>query len=263
MWHKKYFLLASLTCLSSAYLVSCAPATNSPSSGNQGNLSLVANGEDFVRQGFVSRDGWQINFDHLYVTLDEVIAYQGDDKTKPSEEVVLVGSATTVDLAAGNEDADPIFVNQTKNVSEGTYNALAWKLVQSQDDSAQGYTIVMDGKAAKNDQTVDFVIKVDQPQEYTCGEFVGDERKGIVKGADTAEVEVTLHFDHIFGDAEAPADDHINTKSLGFAPLAALAEAGKLEVDTATLKTKLSNADYQTFSAAVAGLGHVGEGHCD
>ena len=263
MWYKKSFLLASLTCLSSAYLASCAPTTDSPSSGSQGNLSLVANGEDFVRQGFVSQDGWQISFDHLYVTLDEVIAYQGDGNTKPIEEVILVGEATTVDLAAGNEDADPIFVTQIKNVPEGTYNTLAWQLVQSQDDYAQGYTIVMDGKATKNDQTVDFVIKVDQPQEYTCGEFVGDERKGIVKGADTAEVEVTLHFDHIFGDADAPADDHINTHSLGFAPLAALAEAGKLEVDTATLETALSSADYQTFSAAVAGLGHVGEGHCD
>jgi hypothetical protein len=167
-----------------------------------------------------------------------------------------------VDLAAGNEDADPILVNQVKNVPEGTYNALGWQLVKAKDSAAEGYTIVMDGKATKDEQTVDFVIKIDQPEEYTCGEFVGDERKGIVKGTDTAEVEVTLHFDHIFGDADAPADEHINTSSLGFAPLAALAEAGKLEIDTATLKTALSDADYQTFSTAIAGLGHVGEGHC-
>ena len=29
------------------------------------SLSLVANGEDFVRQGFVSKDDWKINFDRL------------------------------------------------------------------------------------------------------------------------------------------------------------------------------------------------------
>ena len=27
--------------------------------------ALVANGEDFVRQGFVSKDGWRISFDHV------------------------------------------------------------------------------------------------------------------------------------------------------------------------------------------------------
>jgi len=28
-----------------------------------GRLQVYANGEDFVRQGFVSKDGWSINFD--------------------------------------------------------------------------------------------------------------------------------------------------------------------------------------------------------
>ena len=34
-------------------------------STGEGSLVLVANGEDFVRQGFVSKDGWSINFEHL------------------------------------------------------------------------------------------------------------------------------------------------------------------------------------------------------
>lgn len=36
-----------------------------------GTLVLVDNGEDFIRQGFVSKDGWQIDFDHAYVTLNQ------------------------------------------------------------------------------------------------------------------------------------------------------------------------------------------------
>ncbi|MGB3613727.1 MAG: hypothetical protein WBA10_08035, partial [Elainellaceae cyanobacterium] len=40
-----------------------------------GTLEFRANGEDFVRQGFVSKDGWQMDFDHLYVTLSELKAY--------------------------------------------------------------------------------------------------------------------------------------------------------------------------------------------
>ena len=38
----------------------------------QGTLAFQANGEDFVRQGFVAKDGWTIDFDHVYVTLAEV-----------------------------------------------------------------------------------------------------------------------------------------------------------------------------------------------
>ncbi|WP_353736712.1 hypothetical protein [Moorena sp. SIO2C4] len=35
-----------------------------PTAGN-GKLQFRANGEDFVRQGFVSKDRWQISFDRV------------------------------------------------------------------------------------------------------------------------------------------------------------------------------------------------------
>ena len=38
--------------------------TTVTASTGEGSLVLVANGEDFVRQGFVSKDGWSINFEH-------------------------------------------------------------------------------------------------------------------------------------------------------------------------------------------------------
>ena len=43
-----------------------------------GTLEFRANGEDFVRQGFVSKDGWSIEFDSIYVCLDNIKAYQTD-----------------------------------------------------------------------------------------------------------------------------------------------------------------------------------------
>jgi len=49
---------------------------------NRGNLVLVANGEDFVRQGFLTKDGWKIEFDRLEVSVSEVIAYNTNSETK-------------------------------------------------------------------------------------------------------------------------------------------------------------------------------------
>ena len=39
--------------------------SNAADNQNQGQatLNLVANGEDFVRQGFVTKDGWTMSFD--------------------------------------------------------------------------------------------------------------------------------------------------------------------------------------------------------
>ncbi|WP_052035147.1 hypothetical protein [Xenococcus sp. PCC 7305] len=71
---------------------------------NTGNFVLVANGEDFVRQGFVAKDGWQIEFDRLEVSVSEVIAYElnADDKSdlennlKSAPQVLILNQSTTI-----------------------------------------------------------------------------------------------------------------------------------------------------------------------
>ena len=73
----------------------------------QGKLILHANGEDFVREGFTSKDGWQISFEHVYVNLADVTAYQTnppfnpetDEKIQATTKVLLVDAPITVDLA--------------------------------------------------------------------------------------------------------------------------------------------------------------------
>ena len=121
---------------------------------------------------------------------------------------------------------------------------------------------MLDGTAKKDSQVIDFIIKLNDELDYTCGEFIGEVRKGLVKALSNAELEVTFHFDHIFGNGEIAADETTNTEVLGFSPLAALAEGITLKVDQENLKTQLSTRDYQTLEKAIAGLGHVGEGHC-
>lgn len=234
-----------------------------------GTLALVANGEDFIRQGFVSKDGWQINFDHAYVTLAQVNAYQteppfdasGEISLKPKQTVSLLDKATTIDLAEGGEDAEPILVTET-DAPVGTYNALGWQLISAPEGSTQNNSIVLAGTASKDNQAINFVISFDRELKYTCGEYVGENRKGIVQVGNITQVETTFHFDHIFGDYFAPTEDTLNQSAIGFEPLATLAQNGQLNANQARLKQKLDSEDYQRLEKAISGLGHVGEGHC-
>jgi hypothetical protein len=248
------------------------PATdsedNASSAGEEtGTLQFRANGEDFIRQGFVTKDGWSMTFDKVYVTLENITAYQADPPYDAHEGGTIQATVTaaldgvhTVDLAAGDENAEPVLIGEQQVVA-GRYNALSWEMVPAPADSpASGAVIMLQGTAEKEGETIDFTIKLDQPSTHTCGDYVGDERKGIVQAGDTADIEATFHFDHIFGDAETPLDDSLNTGALGFDPLATLATDGVLEADMAMLKETLSTENYEKL--ANAHLAHVGEGHC-
>ena len=234
-----------------------------------GELVIRANGEDFVRQGFVTKDGWQVDFDHVYVTLAEVIAYQSDPPfdaeaggTPEATETAEVDEPITVDLAAGDADAEPISVKSIE-AEAGRYNALSWKMEPAESGPAAGQTLWLEGTAAKDGETIDFALKLDPTLEYVCGDFVGDERKGLLESGSQADLEATFHFDHLFGDGEAPPDDDINTGALGFDPLAAIADGNTLDVDMAALESQLAPEDYQMLMEILPSLGHVGEGHCE
>ncbi len=261
---KQVLLLGSLALLASRALLGLSPSQ----AQNMGTLQIRANGEDFVREGFVSKDGWNITFDKLYVNLAEVTAYQ----TAPpynaetggqleAKETVLLLPEKTVDLAEGDETAAPILVAEVE-APAGRYNALSWKMPKATEGPAVGYSLVAIATATKDGQTIPFTLKIDEELQFTCGDFVGDDRKGILQPGGKADLEATFHFDHLFGDGEAPPDDEINTGALGFAPLAALAENGKVEADSNALQQKLSPEDYNQLKGILPSLGHVGEGHC-
>jgi len=235
----------------------------------QGMLQFNANGEDFVRQGFVSKDGWSVTFDHVYITLSEITGYQTDPPYDPhsggvieAEVAVGLDGAHTVDLAEGGQDAPPIFVGEVKEAAAGHYNALSWEMVKATSGATDGYSLVVMGTAEKEGQTIDFVFKVESEYEYICGDFVGDERKGILAKDGTADLEMTFHFDHVFGDVDTPMDDDLNLGAPGFEPFAGVAEGGSLDVDMAELQAGLSAGDYQMLVDILPTLGHVGEGHC-
>ncbi len=266
--------------LLSLLIASCSSETSesnntSTVANNQGEatLNLVANGEDFVRQGFVTKDGWTMNFARLDVNLSDVTAYQiegafepteGDklDTLEYSEKVSLLDTPKVVDLAEGEADAEPIMVTNAE-VTPGFYNAVAWKIdIAEAESPLAGKTMVLQGTASKDEQVINFDISLNRPIQYLCGEYVGDERKGIIQAGETGELETTFHFDHIFGDSETSPDDALNVDALGFEPLAKLASSDSLTIDDAILEQQLSPEDQEKLTKAVIGLGHVGEGHC-
>jgi hypothetical protein len=239
-------LAVSVLSLCILALIGCAGG------GVVGTLQFHANGEDFVRQGFVSKDGWSINFDHVYITLADITAYQTDPPYDPHSGSNIEGKVDvgldkvyTVDLAEGGSDASPILVSEVQNAPAGHYNAISWKMVKASSGPASGYSLIMIGTAEKDGRSVDFNIKVDDECGYDCGEYVGDQRKGILEEGGTADLEMTFHFDHIFGDAETPMDDELNLTALGFEPFANAEEGGEVDLNMGELH-----------------LGHVGEGHC-
>lgn len=257
--------LALLACSQKDPIEPTAQLESSP-----GTLVITANGEDFVRQGFVSKDGWQIDFDSVYVTLAELKAYQSDPPFEPekqalpkAQETVEVASPITVDLAEGDEDAEPIVVAEINDAPGGRYNALSWTMVSPKEGPATGYPLMLVGTATKAGEAIDFQLQMSESLKFVCGDFIGDTRKGMLSSGETTDVEATFHFDHLFGDAEAPADDEINTGALGFEPIAALAENGEVSLTSDDLEQNLSKEDYKTLQTLLPSLGHVGEGHCE
>ncbi|MFZ5942583.1 MAG: DUF4382 domain-containing protein [Bacillota bacterium] len=231
-----------------------------------GTLAFVANGEDFAREGFISKDNWRISFDNVYITLADITGYQANppyDAYKGGEikydKKLGLNKVYTVDIAKGSE---PAVVDKVEGVPAGHYNAISWDMVKGTEGIAEGNMLILKGKAEKEGKIVNFNIKLNQELRVRAGEYIGDVRKGIVQQGKEAQLEMTFHLDHIFGDAEAPADDDLNLGALGFEPLAVLAENGKLEVDQPALKALLNKEEYNKLSELLYSLPHVGEGHC-
>lgn len=256
------------------FLVGCSGEGNTSSDKNvmesQETLSLVANGEDFVRKGFTTKDGWEIDFERVEVTLGEVTAYQVPGGFNPEEKsqiksetsIQLLPESKTINLAEGGESAEPIVVNKSK-VPEGFYNALSWKMLPKTEPAfADSHTILLEGIAIKADRELNFLLGFNQPLKYICGEFIGDTRKGMVKLGENTELEMTFHFDHIFGDRTLVPEDELNQNALGFQPLADLTTSDRLKLSQQDLSQKLSSEAYQKLQKAISGIGHVGEGHC-
>jgi hypothetical protein len=250
-----------------------------------GTVIFTANGEGFVREGFVSEDGWRIDFDAVYANVYGPTAYQVAEQEQALTGMGLRhGGHPHDDIPEGAAHVSltgeyflalkaPTFeVGRVTDAPIGNYNRLAFTIQPATDQAGslveehQGQSIVLQGLATKDGaDDVQFTIRFDEEMAYSgCGPN-GD--AGVLAEGGEAESQMTFHFDHIFGDfEEGPADpddpNTINAVAIGFGPFAALAEDGVLDIDQATLGEQMNGAVFQQLVDALRTLGHTGEAHC-
>lgn len=214
-----------------------------------GTLDLFASGEDLATGGFLApeltRDGWALEFSRILATFDEVTAWVTDppfaaDGPVISGSALAFGGPMTVDLV--DADADDRVALASVPAAPGHYNALSWALVPAQEGEFAGYSLVLEGTARKDGREVGFTLLTADTAAHACGEYLGDERKGFVSGTAGADVEITLHLDHLFGRADKGAEDPMNLAALGF--------------------DRFAGGGRHEFALAGLHIGHVGEGHC-
>jgi len=234
-----------------------------------GELRISANGEDFVRSGFISMDGWNITFRHLYVTIADITAYQTNPPYDPSSETEIISDVQvemegvfTIDLLDWDMETELVPVGTLEEVPDGHYNALSWSMIPALEGPSEGYSIYIDAQAGKGDQSYNVILGFESSYEYFGGEFVGDERKGFVSPEGSGELEITLHFDHIFGDIELTSNSELNSMAVGFDPFADLMQEGSVYENLSSLSDNLSEETFHKLIEVLPTLGHTGEGHC-
>jgi hypothetical protein len=214
-------------------------------SAHAGSLTLFASGEDLATEGFtapqLTKDGWALEFTRITATFDQITAWQTDppfmaDGPAITGTALPIAGPFTLDLTDADED-DRVALLRVE-AAPGHYNALSWALVPD----ADGFSLVLEGVARKDGREVPFTLRSADSVAHACGEYLGDTRKGFVTDTTGADLEITLHLDHLFGRADKDAADEMNLAAFGFEPFAA--------------------GGVHEFTLDGLHLGHVGEGHC-
>lgn len=210
-----------------------------------GSLTLFVSAEDLATEGFIApkltRDGWALEFTSITATFDYITAWQTDppfmaNSAEITGTALPVGGPFTIDLL--DTDDDDRVALTTLDAAPGHYNALSWALLPGE----EGHSLVLEGIARKGGQVVEFTLRTADTVRHACGEYLGEIRRGFVAEGAGADLEITLHLDHLFGRADKADDDQMNIGALGFGAFAA--------------------GGVHDFSLKGLHLGHAGEGHC-
>jgi len=225
-------------------LTVCLSGLGCSSAEGQGTITVTAYGEAFIEEGIPSAamtDGWQIEFEHFQVTIEDV-ALAGEDLT----------------------DLDPVDLTED---SSGQGHELGTLLVPAGDHKNASFSITrveVEGEASKDDTTKNFHWIFERPTHYHACETTTT-----VEDGGSSAFQITVHADHLFYDslvAEQP--------DLLFGPLA----AADADDDGTITEQELSTTDIGAYdpgsedgiddlwaflNAQTRTLGHVdGEGHC-
>ncbi len=223
----------------------------------RGSIIFTANGEDFIREGFTDKNGWEINFKYFYINISEPTAYMPDNEGQ----YIKLGGDYWIDFMDFNSETGLVYIDEITDVPAGNYQSLKFGIRKTSSGEYNGYSIVMQGEARKERETVPFIIMLDEELDFDGKEgYVGDEVKGLLLDGKSTAVEMNFHVDHIFGDIDADKDSHVNTESVGFDFFNNFKIDNEVIVTQSEMKEQI---DYEKLVNAVWTLGHLGEGHCE
>jgi len=244
-----------------------------------GTLIFNVNGRHYSSAMFVSEEGWEINLNHVYVSIENPTALQvpveknlsrhgGHDHAEiptGTAHAVLKG-LYFIDLHSDSPQKPVFELGRITDAAIGNYNYINFSLknlpedlkdvTDKTDDNAaeryKGYSMILVGTAKNIDEkTFPFEFKFDQEMSFQeCGPQSNEiENNGVLAENCTASIEMTFHINSIFGDDSEPHGPYepspgsLNFLAVGFNPFYYCAgepeKTGDIEFDLKSDKKKL------------------------
>lgn len=244
--------------------------------GGAGDLSVQIYGEEFIEAGIpadVFADGWSVTFDNFLISVGEVAVAEAsadaaldeprfqifDLAADSSGAGFAVASAT---VAAGAYDDTRYIVAPSATAVAGNVKAGPHELM-----TTKGYSVYVKGEATRGDERVTFAWGFTTRTVYEACQS-----KAVVDPATPAEVQLTIHGDHLFYDdlfseepsvrfdliaqADADADGIVTAEELAAVDIRALENYQVGSTDITDL--------WRFVEHLTTTLGHIdGEGHCE
>jgi hypothetical protein len=273
----------------------------SASDDGVGNVAVRISGQEFVKTGWPAMDGdervafydaWKVQFEHVVVNVRDFRLAQGSEAVTSDDPHDVLVDVRTGDLDLWRMEGvkaqrwnDVGFTFAPASKDSEVIGEVPDDLVETMRD--EKLSLWIEGTGEKDGRTVRFQFGI--PGEVVSSRCLNgrDETDGMIVGEGrTAEVEVTLHMDHLFWDDHDAEEPHLLFGPLAYAAgdddLVTLDELADLrltdlrnehgeplqdqdgELIVYVPRVELSDNNLRDFIVDTAlTLGHFnGEGHC-
>ncbi|MDV2998657.1 MAG: hypothetical protein N5P05_000263 [Chroococcopsis gigantea SAG 12.99] len=196
------------------------------------NVSLTIEADNTIKNGLTSKDGWKLQFHHLYVTIAKMkpAANMSYEKNHGNNTITLVEVPTTIDIISPRTPSLKSSENKT-------------------------HAVIINGVATKDDRRIEFTLSFDRERDYICDRLT--KGNNYLAPQPPQQIDTSLGFERLFGNAERAASDTINQNAIGFQPLANLSRNQSLNLDEASLKT------YLPLTQNLTNVNNISDNNCN
>ena len=264
------WMLSAVLCLST--FVACDDEDDADV--GEGTLAVTLWGEEFIEEGIPAdelADGYAVTYTKFLIALSNISAAEED------EDPALTASAMKIwDMTKSGP-----FDVTSETVPAGAYTHTAYRISPAADAATAGnaedddvqfmidnsLSVYVEGTADDGTTAVSFAWGFDTDTTYDPCESAGD-----LAADGTAEIQITIHGDHLLYDSAISEDPDLRFDDIALADADSDGEVTEEELKAYDITT-LSNyvvgsADidnmYDYIAHMTSTLGHIdGEGHCE